>query len=94
MSRTSTILAIAGLAMALVESGVIYPVPNHLRDSSYKSAKKMGHGVGYQYAHNFKDHYVEQAYMPEKKTYYEPTEQGEEKRLKERLERLRKPKNG
>jgi putative ATPase len=65
-------------------------VPKHLRDASYKGAKALGHGQGYQYAHNFEGHFVKQDYMPESKRYYLPTEEGEEKKLKERLEKLRK----
>ena len=65
-------------------------VPTPLKDASYRSAKKLGRGEGYKYAHNFEGHYVEQEYMPEKVKYYEPTELGFEKILKERLEKLRK----
>ncbi len=65
-------------------------VPAHLRDASYKGAKTLGHGQGYKYAHDFQDHYVPQEYMPFKATYYEPTEMGYEKKIKERLAALRK----
>ena len=40
-------------------------VPNHLRDSHYKGASKLGRGIGYQYAHNFPGHYVKQQYLPD-----------------------------
>lgn len=66
-------------------------VPEHLKDAHYPGAQKLGHGKGYQYAHNYPGHHVEQEYMPEKKRYYEPTEQGFEKEIKDRLSRLRKP---
>lgn len=68
-------------------------VPKHLRDSSYKGAKALGHGVGYKYPHDFKDHYVRQQYLPSKMSgarYYEPTELGVEKQLRERLKELRR----
>jgi putative ATPase len=65
-------------------------VPSHLRDASYKGAKTLGHGQGYKYAHDFQDHYVPQEYMPFKATYYEPTEMGYEKKIKDRLAVLRK----
>ncbi len=63
-------------------------VPPHLRDSSYKSAKTFGHGVDYQYPHDFKDGYVKQQYLPDAlldRRYYQPTERGTEKRLKQYL---------
>ncbi|MFH0753497.1 MAG: replication-associated recombination protein A [Candidatus Omnitrophota bacterium] len=64
-------------------------VPSHLRDGSYAGASKLGHGQGYKYAHDYPDHYVAQEYMPFKAFYYEPTEMGYEKKIKERLEALR-----
>lgn len=64
-------------------------VPLHLKDAHYRSAKKLGRGEGYKYAHNYEDHFVEQEYMPHKATYYEPTESGLEKKIKEHLTRLR-----
>ena len=53
----STVMAI-GAAMKDVESGRTLAVPEHLRDAHYKGAKKLGHGVGYKYAHEGKDHFV------------------------------------
>jgi putative ATPase len=64
-------------------------VPAHLRDASYAGAAKLGHGQGYKYAHDFPGHYVAQEYMPFKAAYYEPTEMGYEKKIKERLKALR-----
>ena len=64
-------------------------VPAHLKDASYKGAKQLGHGQGYKYAHQYKDHFVEQEYIPEKKIYYEPTDIGYEKKIKEYLARLK-----
>lgn len=46
-------------------------VPLHLKDSNYSGAKKLGHGEGYKYPHDYGG-YVEQAYLPKKKKYYEP----------------------
>ena len=73
-------------ALEDVKSGRTLAVPEHLRDGSYKGAKRLGHGVGYQYAHDGKDHFVAQDYLGAAKRYYEPTEQGVEKKIKERLE--------
>jgi putative ATPase len=77
-------------ALEDVKSGRTLAVPEHLRDGSYSGAKRLGHGVGYQYAHDGKDHFVAQDYLGAEKRYYEPTEQGVEKKIKERLENWRK----
>ena len=77
-------------AAADVEQGRTFEVPTHLKDKSYPGAKRLGHGEGYKYAHSYKDHYVEQEYIPERKRYYEPTEIGYEKKIKEYLYRIRK----
>jgi len=69
-------------------------VPNHLKDSSYKSAKKLGAGVGYLYPHSFDGHYVKQAYMPEQKTFYTPSSEGFEKIIQERLQKRRETTDG
>jgi len=77
-------------AMKDVEEHRTMEVPDHLKDAHYKGAKKLGHGQGYKYSHEYKDHYVEQEYIPEKKIYYEPTDIGYEKTIKDRLDKLRK----
>ncbi|MDD5140307.1 MAG: replication-associated recombination protein A [Verrucomicrobiales bacterium] len=76
-------------ALEDVRSGRTIPVPEHLRDASYKSAKKLGHGGGYEYTHDSKEHFVAQDYLGADKIYYEPTEQGVEKKIKERVEKWR-----
>jgi len=76
-------------ALEDVKSGRTLAVPEHLRDASYQGAKRLGHGVGYQYAHDGKDHFVAQDYLGAEKRYYEPTEQGVEKKIKERVEKWR-----
>jgi len=77
-------------ALEDVKSGRTIPVPEHLRSAAYKGAERLGHGKGYEYAHDGKDHFVAQDYLGVDKTYYEPTEQGVEKKIKERLENWRK----
>jgi putative ATPase len=84
----STILAIDA-ALEDVRSGRTLPVPEHLRDAHYKSAKRLGHGEGYQYSHDFPEHFVPQDYLGADKRYYEPTEQGMEQKIKERVEKWR-----
>ena len=67
-------------------------VPVHLQDAHYKGSAKLGHGVGYQYAHDYPEHYVKQQYLPDEivgSRFYYPTEIGYEKQAGERIERLR-----
>ena len=73
-----------------VEKGRTLEVPTHLKDSHYPGAERLGHGEGYKYAHSYKDHYVKQDYIPAKRRYYEPTEIGYEKKIKEYLDKLKK----
>jgi putative ATPase len=68
-----------------LEKGRTLAVPEHLRDKHYKGAEQLGHGAGYKYSHDFPDAYVPQAYLPEGRVFYEPSERGEEKRIAERL---------
>ena len=74
-------------AMEDIENEQTMEVPEHLKDSHYPGAKKLGHGKGYKYPHDYGG-YVEQEYMPQKKKYYEPKEIGEEKKIAERLKSL------
>jgi putative ATPase len=86
--KSNSTVAAIGAAMKDVESGRTIAVPEHLRDDHYKSAQRLGHGQGYKYAHDFEGHFVPQDYGTDK-AYYEPTEQGVEKKIKERLEKWR-----
>jgi putative ATPase len=72
-----------------VRSGRTIAVPEHLRSAAYKGAERLGHGKGYEYAHDGKGHFVAQDYLGVDKIYYEPTEQGVEKKIKERVEKWR-----
>ena len=72
-----------------VRSGRTIAVPEHLRDKHYQGAERLGHGAGYEYAHDGKDHFVAQDYLGAAKKYYEPTDQGVEKKIKERVEKWR-----
>ena len=65
-------------------------VPIHLKDAHYSGAERLGHGKGYKYAHSYPDHEVEQEYLPQKRRYYRPTNQGFEKEIRARLERRKK----
>ncbi len=64
-------------------------VPKHLRDANYPGSKQFGHGEGYKYPHDFPGHYVLQEYLPrgtKSKRYYEPSDQGYEKKIRARME--------
>lgn len=68
-------------------------VPPHLQDAHYKGSAKLGRGTGYQYAHDFPNHYVKQQYLPDEiagAVFYEPTDMGYEKNIREHLEYIRK----
>jgi len=84
----STVMAIDA-ALADVQSGRTLAVPEHLRDASYSGAERLGHGAGYQYAHDHPGHFVAQDYLGANRCYYQPTEQGVEKKIRERLEKWR-----
>jgi len=67
-------------------------VPTHLQDAHYKGSAKLGHGVGYKYAHNYKNHYVKQQYLPYELTgseFYRPTGNGYEVKIREHMKRIR-----
>ena len=77
-------------ALADVKDQRTHGVPIHLKDAHYKGADKLGHGTGYKYAHDYPQHYVEQEYMPHDAVYYQPTMQGHEAKIKERMDKLKK----
>lgn len=64
----------------------VLPVPVHLRDSHYKGAERLGHGAGYEYAHDHPGGWVAADYLGVEKTYYEPVDRGLEVELRKRLE--------
>ena len=81
-----------GAAMSTVRNNVTPPVPTHLQDAHYKGAEKLGHGLGYKYAHAYPNHYVEQQYLPDSLVgtkFYEPTDLGYEKQIREHLARIK-----
>ena len=79
-------------ALDVVKNEKTYGVPVHLQDAHYKSAGKLGHGIGYKYAHDYKNHYVKQQYLPDElegTVFYEPTDNGYEKKIKEHLDKIK-----
>lgn len=78
-------------AMETVKDQTTAPVPSHLQDAHYKSAGKLGHGIGYKYSHDYPNHYLRQQYLPDTLVgtqFYEPTDMGYEKNIKEHMRRI------
>lgn len=75
-----------------VQKEHINTIPPHLQDAHYKSHSKLGRGIGYQYAHDFKNHYVNQQYLPDElvgRTFYNLSDMGYEKKLKEYMDKIK-----
>jgi len=100
--KSNTAITSIDAALADVRSGRTLAVPSHLRDAHYAGAARLGHGEGYQYSHDHPDHFVAQDYLGAARRYYEPTDQGSERKIKERVAQWRelqdqqrnKPKSG
>ncbi len=79
-------------ALAYVKDHPTSKVPVHLQDAHYKGAAKLGHGLGYQYAHDFPNHYVKQQYLPDDlvgETFYHPTDIGYEQKIREYFQKIK-----
>ena len=78
--------------METVKNTMTAPVPSHLQDAHYKSSSKLGHGIGYKYAHDYPNHYVEQQYLPDGLTdrkFYRPSENGYEQQIREYFHKIK-----
>lgn len=78
-------------AMEVVKSAKTAAIPPYLQDAHYGGAAKLGHGIGYKYAHNYPNHYVKQQYLPDElvgQVFYEPSDNGYERNIKEHMERI------
>ena len=87
----AAVCAIEAAQSTVRETGNL-PVPAHLQDAHYKGAAKLGHGVGYKYAHDYKNNYVKQQYLPYElsgKEFYKPSGNGYEKKIKEHMKKLK-----
>ncbi|HXA57719.1 MAG TPA: replication-associated recombination protein A, partial [Streptosporangiaceae bacterium] len=90
--KSNAVISAINEAMADVRRGLVGPVPAHLRDGHYKGAEKLGHGKGYQYAHDHPGGVAQQQYAPDVvngREYYRPTRHGAEARFSDVLDRLR-----
>lgn len=91
--KSNSAVCAIGDAMETVKETGSLPVPVHLQDTHYKGSAKLGHGVGYQYPHDFPNHYVEQQYLPYElngKEFYKPSGNGYEVKIREHLSKIRK----
>ena len=78
-------------AMRVVKETKTPPVPAHLQDAHYGAAEKLGHGVGYKYAHDYPYHYVKQQYLPDGLTdrvFYRPSDIGYEAKIQEYFKKI------
>jgi len=87
--KSNSVVAAIGAALSDVKSGRTLEVPAHLRDAHYAGAKRLGHGEGYKYAHDYEGHFVPQDFLGAPRRFYEPSDQGVERKIKERVERWR-----
>ncbi len=81
-------------AIGEIRSQPVQPVPDHLKDSHYAGAKRLGAGKGYLYPHNYEGHYIKQDYMITHKSFYVPSNEGYEKVIKSRLQKRRSTTDG
>ncbi len=88
-NKSNSVIRAIDAALADVRNGRTLEVPAHLKDAHYPGAQRLGHGAGYEYAHDHPGHFVPQDYLGGVRRYYEPTEQGVEKKIRERVERWR-----
>lgn len=90
--KSNSAVCAIGAAMEAVENEKTATIPPHLMDAHYKGASKLGHGIGYLYAHDFKNHYVKQQYLPDElvgRVFYAPSDNGYEKKMKEYLKKIK-----
>ncbi|MBD0292339.1 MAG: replication-associated recombination protein A [Jiangellaceae bacterium] len=91
--KSNSVVRAIGAALTDVRSGLIGPVPPHLRGDNYPGARRLGHGTEYAYPHDYPRGVVEQRYAPDpvaEKAYYEPGTRGAEADYADRHARLRK----
>lgn len=91
--KSNAAVCAIGDAMEVVKETGNLPVPVHLQDAHYKGAAKLGRGTGYQYAHNYKNNYVDQQYLPYElngREFYRPSGNGYEVKIREHMKRIKR----
>jgi putative ATPase len=90
--KSNAVVSAIGSAMDMVKQTGNLPIPPHLQDAHYKNAAKLGHGTGYLYAHNYKNNYVNQQYLPYElkgTEFYHPSGNGYEVKIKEHMKKIK-----
>lgn len=90
--KSNAAVVAIGDAMQEVQASGNLPIPTHLQDAHYKGSAKLGHGVGYKYAHSYKNNYVKQQYLPYElngKEFYKPSGNGYEAKIREHMKRIK-----
>jgi putative ATPase len=85
--KSNSVITAIDAALADVRTNPTVPVPAHLRDSHYQGAARLERGKNYQYAHDFPDHFTPQDHLGTTKSFYSPSDQGQEQQIGERVKR-------
>lgn len=91
--KSNSSIAAIDAALDVIKNEKTATIPSYLKDAHYKGASKLGHGLGYKYAHNYPNHYVKQQYLPEElkdRTFYHLSGQGYEHTIMEHFKRIKK----
>jgi putative ATPase len=94
--KSNSAICAADDALEEIRNSGSLPIPPHLQDAHYKGAAKLGHGLGYQYAHDFPNHYVKQQYLPyelDGREFFRPDGQGYEVKIKEHFKKIKGKEN-
>jgi len=89
--KSNSVVEAIYAANRAVQEVKVETLPPHLQDAHYHGHEDLGRGIGYQYAHLFKNHYVEQQYLPDEvvgKTFYHPSDNGYEKNIRDYFTRI------
>ncbi|MDF2538323.1 MAG: yrvN [Herbinix sp.] len=90
--KSNSAVSAIGAAMNVVENEKTASIPPYLMDAHYKGAAKLGHGIGYKYAHDYENHYVKQQYLPDElkdRIFYVPSDNGYEQTIKEYFKKIK-----
>lgn len=90
--KSNSAVTAIGTAMKVVETERTATIPPYLRDAHYEAAEKLGHGISYKYAHDYKNNYVKQQYLPDEikdYVFYKPSNNGYEKNIREYFKKIK-----
>lgn len=90
--KSNSAICAIDAAMSVVQNEKTATIPAYLMDAHYKGAAKLGHGLGYKYAHSYENHYVEQRYLPDEikdRVFYIPSDNGYEVQIQEYFKKIK-----